>query len=67
MAQDTFDEEERFEIQMEIAKWQFHNVITLPTFLVNRVYPLGPEIDDYEMGCCQTRVLFDLEHIPHRR
>ena len=67
LAQDTFDEEERFEIQMEIAKWQFHNVITLPTFLVNRVYPLGPEIDDYEMGCCQTRVLFDLEHIPHRR
>ncbi|MFQ6027432.1 MAG: ABC transporter substrate-binding protein [Dehalococcoidia bacterium] len=67
LAEATFDEEERFKVQAEIAQWQFHNVTTLPTFLVNRVFPLGPEIDDWEMVCCRTQVLMDLEHIPHRR
>ena len=63
----TFDEVERYKIEAEIAKWIFDNAVILPTFKVNRVYPLGPNIDDWEMACCRTRVLLDLEYIPHRR
>jgi hypothetical protein len=28
---------------------------------------LGPRIDDWEMACCRTRTLLDIEYIPHRR
>ena len=63
----TVDENERFKVEAEIAKWIFDNVVILPTFKVNRVYPLGPRIDDWDMACCRTRTLLDLEHIPHRQ
>ena len=61
----TVDEDERFKIEAEIAEWIFDNVVILPTFKVNRVYPLGPRIGDWDMACCRTRTLMDLEHIPH--
>ena len=63
----TVDEDQRFKVEAEIAKWIFDNVVILPTFKVNRVYPLGPLIDDWEMACCRTRTLLDIEYIPHRR
>ena len=63
----TVDEDQRFKVEAEIAKWIFDNVVILPTFKVNRVYPLGPRIDDWEMACCRTRTLLDIEYIPHRR
>ena len=65
--QATFDDEQRFEIQREIAQWVFDNVAILPMYKVDWVFPLGPNIDTWDMACCDARVLFDLEHIPHRR
>ncbi len=63
----TIDEDARFKVEAEIAKWIFDNVVILPTFKVNRVYPLGPRIGDWDMACCRTRTLMDIEHIPHRQ
>ena len=66
-AQSTFDDEDRFAIQREIAQWVFDNVAIMPMYKVDWVFPLGPNIDSWDMACCDARVLFDLEHIPHRR
>ena len=63
----TFDDEQRFALQREIAQWVFDNVAILPMYKVNWIFPLGPNIDVWDMACCDARVLFDLEHTPHRR
>ena len=64
----TFDDEARLpSAQREIAKWVFDNVAILPMYKVNWVFPLGPQIDSWDMACCDARVLFDLEYIPHRQ
>ena len=66
-AMGTFDDEERFAIQREVAQWAFDNVVILPMFRVNWTFPLGPNIDTWDMACCDAVVLFDLEYVPHRR
>ena len=63
----TFDDEQRFAHQREIAQWVFDNVVILPMYKVNWIFPLGPNLDPWDMACCDARVLFDLEHAPHRR
>lgn len=63
----TFDDEERFALQREVAQWVFDNVVILPMYRVNWIFPLGPNLDPWEMACCDARVMFDLEYAPHRR
>ena len=63
----TFDDEERFALQREVAQWVFDNVVILPMYKVNWIFPLGPNVDTWDMACCDARVLFDLEYAPHRR
>ncbi len=63
----TFDDEQRFAHQREIAQWVFDNVVILPMYKVNWIFPLGPNVDPWDMACCDARVLFDLEYAPHRR
>ena len=62
----TIDEEERFEISREMSKFLFDHAMTIPTVSVYQVWPVGPEIDEWEMVCCVTRVPSNLEYIPHR-
>ena len=62
----TIDEEERFEISRQMAKFIFDNSIIIPTVSVFQVWPVGPEIDEWELVCCVTRVPSNLEYIPHR-
>lgn len=63
----TFDDEQRFAHQREVAQWVFDNVVILPMYKVNWIFPLGPNVDTWDMACCDARVMFDLEHAPHRR
>ena len=63
----TFDDEQRFAYQREVAQWVFDNVVILPMYKVNWIFPLGPNVDTWDMACCDARVMFDLEHAPHRR
>ena len=66
-AMSTFDDEERFALQREVAQWVFDNVAILPMYRVNWIFPLGPNLDPWDMACCDARVMFDLEYAPHRR
>ena len=66
-AMTTFDDEERFVLQREVAQWVFDNVAILPMYKVNWIFPLGPNVDTWEMACCDARVMFDLEYAPHRK
>ena len=63
----TFDDEQRFAHQREIAQWVFDNVAIMPMYKVNWIFPLGPNVDTWDMACCDARVLFDLEYAPHRK
>jgi ABC-type transport system substrate-binding protein len=62
----TIDEEERFEISRQMSKFLFDHAMTIPTVSVYQVWPVGPEIDEWEMVCCVTRVPSNIEYISHR-
>ena len=61
------DLDKRFAAQRELAKFMDHNVINIPVVLVNLVWPIGPEIDVWEMGCCSRDLPSNMEFIPHRQ
>lgn len=63
----TIDEEERFEIARQMAKFLFDNAVIIPTASVFQVWPVGPNIDEWELVCCVTRVPSNVEYIPHRQ
>ena len=63
----TIDEEERFDLARQMATFLFDNAIIIPTVTVFQVWPVGPEIDQWEMICCVTRVPSNIEFIPHRQ
>ena len=63
----TIDEEERFEIAREMAKFLFDHAVIIPTASVFQVWPVGPRIDEWELVCCVTRVPSNVEYIPHRQ
>ena len=44
-AMSTFDDEARFEVQREIARWVFNNALIIPMYRVGWIFPLGPRID----------------------
>jgi peptide/nickel transport system substrate-binding protein len=61
------DLDERFAAQRVLAKWMERNVINIPVVLVNLVWPIGPEIDVWELGCCGRDIASNTEFIPHRQ
>ena len=62
----TFDQEERLELVRQFAKFLFDEVLTIPTVSVFHIWPLGPEIDEWEWTFPVVRVPSNLEYIPHR-
>ena len=64
--EDAFDREERLELVRQFAKFLFDEVLTIPTVSVYHIWPLGPEIDDWEWTFPVVRVPSNLENIPHR-
>lgn len=63
----TFDDQERLEIVRDFGKFLFDEALIIPTVSVFQIWPVGPEIDEWEMLCCVTRNPTNLEFIPHRR
>ena len=64
--EETFDEEERLELVRQFTKFLFDEVFTIPTVSIYHIWPLGPEVDDWEWTFPVVRVPSNLEYIPHR-
>ena len=60
------DVEERWELQAEIARWLFDNVIVIPTFIQNLVFPVGPKIEIWELMGGWPNNLSNWEYVTHR-
>ena len=63
----AFVQEERLELVRQLTKFLYDEVLTIPTVSVYHVWPLGPEIDEWEWTFPVVRVPSNLEFIPHRR
>ena len=66
-ARDTNDDDERFKLQADISKWMFDNVMTIPLYDENAVFPLGPEIDEWEQQSGGLTWLSNWDAVPHRK
>ncbi len=66
-ARDTNDDDARFKLQADITKWMFDNVMTIPLYDENSVFPLGPEIDEWEQQSGGLTWLSNWEFVPHRK
>ncbi len=64
---ETFDREERLELVRQFSRFLFDEVLTIPTVSVYHVWPLGPEVDDWEWTFPVVRVPSNLEYVPHRQ
>lgn len=64
--ENAFEQEERLELVREYTKFLFDEVFTIPTVNVYHIWPLGPEVDDWEWTFPVVRVPSNLEYIPHR-
>ncbi len=60
------DFEARMEIQRETAKWILDNAVHFPIAAINVVWPVGPELDLWNFGCCAWDIASNLEYAPHR-
>ena len=65
----TLDEDERYEVLVEMARWIFDNVASAGLYEVNIVWPLSPKIDSWKehLDHGDRRILNALEHVPHRQ
>lgn len=65
----TLDEEKRYEILVEMARWVFDNVASAGLYEVNIVWPLSPKIDSWKehLDHGDRRILNALEYVPHRK
>ena len=66
-ARDTNDDDGRFKLQADISKWMFDNVMTIPLYDENAVFPLGPEIDEWEQQAGGLTWLSNWDAVPHRK
>ena len=64
----TFDTEERWALQMQMAHWIWDNSFDIGLYSVNNIYPLGPNIDSWEehLETGDPRRLSALEFARHR-
>lgn len=60
------DFEKRIELQRETAKWILDNAVHFPIAAINVVWPVGPELDLWNFGCCAWDIASNLEFAPHR-
>ena len=65
----TFDSDERWALQFQMAHWIWDNSFDIGLYSVNNIYPLGPKIDSWEehLETGDPRRLSALEFAPHRR
>ena len=65
----TFDSDDRWDLQMQMAHWVWDNSFDIGLYSVNNIYPLGPKIDSWEdhLETGDPRRLSALEFAPHRQ
>ena len=65
----TFDTDERWALQLEMAHWIWDNSFDIGLYSVNNIYPLGPKIDSWEdhLETGDPRRLSALEFAPRRK
>ena len=63
----TFDEEERWRKQSEMAAWLHEHALTIVTYEANQVFPVGPEIDPWQPMAGTLDWLSNFEFVPHRQ
>ena len=65
----TFDDDERWRLQLELGDWMFKNALDIGLYAVNAVYPLGPKLDSWaeHLSKGDSRRISALEYAPHRR
>ena len=61
-----FDDEERWAKQAEIAHWFFDNVVDISLYAEAAVWPLGPNIDEWEQMSPVNDWLQNWDAVPHR-
>ena len=61
------DEEERWAKTAEMTKWMFENVAQIVLFEENAVWPVGPNIDEWEVMAGGVSWLSNWEDVPHRK
>ena len=65
----TLDEEERYKIMVDIARWVFDHTAEAGLYEVNIVWPLSARIDSWKehLDHGDRRILNALEYVPHRQ
>ena len=63
----TYDTEERWAVQAELARFMFDHVMSLTVFSENIVWPLGPELDRWEAYGGNADWLSNWESAPHAK
>ena len=65
-ASDLTNEEERWAKAAEMATWMFENVAQIVLYEENSVWPIGPNIDEWEVMAGGVSWLSNWEDVPHR-
>ena len=60
------DTDARWRIQGDLAKFIYENVLSMPLYAENAVWPLGPEVDSWQASPAELDWLSYWDH-PRRR
>ena len=66
-AETQLDTDERWRIQSELAKFIYENVLAMPIFAENAIWPLGPEVDSWDVAPAELDWLSYWETARRRR
>ena len=64
---ETLDTDERFRKSAELGRWMFNNAMVISLYQEATNWPLGPEIDGWEMSASQLEFGNNWEKVPHRQ
>ena len=64
----TFNDDDRWAMQLEMGQWMRDNALTMGIYATNQVYPLGPQLDSWEEHLSRSRPSYisALEYAKHR-
>jgi len=66
-AQQTYDEDEQWAVLAELARWNFDQVMHLPLYQQNSVWPISAKLDPWEPMAGGFKLLSNWEYAPHRQ
>jgi ABC-type transport system substrate-binding protein len=66
-AEAELDTDERWRIQADLAKFIYENVLSMPLYAENAVWPLGPEVDSWQAAPAELDWLSYWDMPPRRK